>query len=320
MSSINNLSSKELEDLSLKYDYPSWLVSRYSKYVPNLQLFLECMTREEPRRYIRTNYIKISSDNLRERLSSKGFILETTNLAEVFLIKNNPYPIGATTEYLLGYYYIQDLSSCFTVDALDLSNNLLVLDMASSPGGKTTFIAQRMNNTGCILAVEPNPHRLKRLFYNIERCGVANTSIWNIDGKNILDYGLKFDRVLLDAPCSCDGIIQKEKSRKTTYVKESITHCSLKQNKLLEVAVEVTKPGGLVVYSTCSLAPEENEFIVNSVLSKYDIRLEDISFGVDGLTQFETMNLDSSLNLTKRFYPHMHNTSGFFIAKLRRIS
>lgn len=320
MSSINNLSSTELEDLSLKYDYPSWLVSRYSKYVPNLQLFLECMTREEPRRYIRTNYIKISSDNLRERLSSKGFILETTDLAEVFLIKNNPYPIGATTEYLLGYYYIQDLSSCFTVDALDLSNNLLVLDMASSPGGKTTFIAQRMNNTGCILAVEPNLHRLKRLSYNIERCGVANTSIWNIDGKNILDYGLKFDRVLLDAPCSCDGIIQKEKSRKTTYSKESITHCSLKQNKLLEAAVEVTKPGGLVVYSTCSLAPEENEFIVNSVLSKYDIRLEDISFGVDGLTQFETINLDSSLNLTKRFYPHMHNTSGFFIAKLRRIS
>ena len=173
MSSINNLSSAELEDLSLKYDYPIWLVSRYSKYVPNLRQFLECMTREEPRRYIRTNSIKISPHNLKERLSSKGFILETTNLPEVFLIKNDPYPIGDTTEYLLGYYYIQDLSSCFTVDALDLSNNLLVLDMASSPGGKTTFIAQRMNNTGCILALEPNPHRLKRLFYNIERCGVA---------------------------------------------------------------------------------------------------------------------------------------------------
>ena len=131
---------------------------------------------------------------------------------------------------------------------------------------------------------------------------------------------MNFDRVLLDAPCSCDGIIQKEKSRKTTYSKESITHCSLKQNKLLEAAVKVTKPGGLVVYSTCSLAPEENEFIVNSVLGKYDIRLEDISLGVAGLTQFETINLDSSLSLTKRFYPHMHNTTGFFIAKLRRIS
>jgi NOL1/NOP2/sun family putative RNA methylase len=199
------------------------------------------MTREEPRRYIRTNYIKISSDNLRERLSSKGFILETTDLAEVFLIKNNPYPIGATTEYLLGYYYIQDLSSCFTVDALDLSNNMLVLDMASSPGGKTTFIAQRMNNTGCILAVEPNPHRLKRLFYNIERCGVANTSIWNIDGKNILDYGLKFDRVLLDAPVVAMALFKRKRVENNLF-KESITHCSLKQNKLLEVAVEVTKP------------------------------------------------------------------------------
>ena len=320
MSLTNNFSHKELVDLSLKYDYPIWLVSRYSKYVPNLDLFLECMTKEKPQQHIRTNSIKISSHDLKRRLSLKGFILESTDLPEVFLVKSSPHPVGATPEYLLGYYYIQDLSSCFSVDALELSNDLQVLDMASAPGGKTTFIAQKMNNTGSILALESNPIRLKRLFYNIERCGVSNTCIWNIDGTTILDYGLNFDRVLLDAPCSCDGIIQKNTSRKTTYSRETIIHCSLKQKKLLDAAIQVTKPDGVVVYSTCSLAPEENEFIVNSVLTKYDVHLQDISFGKEGLTHFETLNLDNSLNMTKRFYPHMHGTTGFFIAKLRRNS
>jgi NOL1/NOP2/sun family putative RNA methylase len=246
--------------------------------------------------------------------------MEKTNLQEVFMIKSFPYSVASTTEYLLGYYYIQDLSSCIVVDELEICEDLSVLDMASSPGGKTTFIAQRMNNTGSILALEPNNSRLKRLSYNLERCGVVNTCIWNIEGSNILNYGLKFDRVLLDAPCSCDGIIQRDNNRKKTYSKESIEYCSNKQNLLINAAIKVTKPGGLLMYSTCSLAPEENEFVINDILSKYSVKLENISFGIDGLSKFEEIKLHESLKMTKRFYPHMHKTNGFFMAKLRKIS
>lgn len=320
MNSNNSISSQNIFDLSLKYDFPSWMILRYSKFMPNLELFLDHINNQDPSLYIRTNTIKITPAALCYRLSLKGFRLEKTKLKDVFLIKFSPYSVTSTSEYLLGYYFLQDLSSCLSVDELEICEGLSVLDMASSPGGKTTFIAQKMNNSGSILALEPNKLRLKRLFYNLERCGVINTCIWNIEGSDILNYDLKFDRVLLDAPCSCDGIIQKDINLKKTYTQKSIEYCSSKQNILINTAIKVTRPGGLLLYSTCSFAPEENEFIINDILSRYAVNLEKITYGIDGLAEFEGINLHKSLNRTKRLYPHIHKTNGFFMAKLRKIS
>lgn len=316
----DSISSQNIFDLSLKYDFPSWMISRYSKFIPDLELFLDHINNQDPSLYIRTNTIKITPDALCDRLSLKGFRLEKTKLNEVFLIKFSPYSITSTSEYLLGYYFVQDLSSCLSVNELEICEGLSVLDMASSPGGKTTFIAQKMNNSGSILALEPNKLRLKRLFYNLERCGVINTCIWNIEGSDILNYNIKFDRVLLDAPCSCDGIIQKDINRKKTYTQKSIEYCSSTQNILINTAIKVTRPGGLILYSTCSLAPEENEIIIDDILSRYPINLENITYGIDGLTEFEGINLHKSLNRAKRLYPHIHKTNGFFMAKLRKIT
>ena len=220
-------------------------------------------------------------------------------------------------EYLSGYYYIQDLSSCLAVESLDIKESDIVLDMAASPGGKTSFIAQKMNNKGVILALESNKNRLSKMMFNLSRCGVINTVIWNIKGEDIINYNHKFDKVLLDAPCSCDGIMQKDPTRKITYSKESIIYCSFRQSRLIESALRVLKAGGLLVYSTCSLAPEENEFIINSLLNKYDIIVESLSFGKDPLLKFGDKIMKNSIKFTKRFYPHIHNTNGFFIAKLR---
>ena len=100
----------------------------------------------------------------------------------------------------------------------------MVLDMASSPGGKTSFMAQKMNNKGMILALESDRKRLRKMMFNLSRCGVINTVYGIIKGEKIVNYNFKFDKVLLDAPCSCDGIIQKDPLRKTTYSKESITY------------------------------------------------------------------------------------------------
>lgn len=316
----DSISSQNIFDLSLKYDFPSWMISRYSKFIPDLELFLDHINNQDPSLYIRTNTIKITPYALCDRLSLKGFRLEKTKLNEVFLIKFSPYSITSTSEYLLGYYFVQDLSSCLSVNELEICEGLSVLDMASSPGGKTTFIAQKMNNSGSILALEPNKLRLKRLFYNLERCGVINTCIWNIEGSDILNYNIKFDRVLLDAPCSCDGIIQKDINRKKTYTQKSIEYCSSTQNILINTAIKVTRPGGLILYSTCSLAPEENEIIIDDILSRYPINLENITYGIDGLTEFEGINLHKSLNRAKRLYPHIHKTNGFFMAKLRKIT
>jgi 16S rRNA C967 or C1407 C5-methylase (RsmB/RsmF family) len=145
-------SSVESASLSAKYGYDEWLVSRFLEYVPNVTDFLSKMERI-PTQYIRVNTLKTTRINLIKRLLSKGFELKTTVIPEVLAVEKAPLVTGATTEYLLGHYYIQDLSSCMAVHALDIAPGQVVLDVAAAPGGKTTFMAQKMNNTGAIIAL-----------------------------------------------------------------------------------------------------------------------------------------------------------------------
>jgi tRNA (cytosine40_48-C5)-methyltransferase len=130
--------SVESVSLSAKYGYDEWLVSRFLEYVPNVKDFLSKMERI-PTQYIRVNTLKTSKADLMRRLQSKGFELKSTVMPEVLAVKKAPLVTGATTEYLLGHYYIQDLSSCMVVDALDIIPGQLVLDVAAAPGGKTTL-------------------------------------------------------------------------------------------------------------------------------------------------------------------------------------
>jgi NOL1/NOP2/sun family putative RNA methylase len=284
--------------------------------VPDVKGFLKKMELT-PQSYLRTNTLKINTKDLKERLVSKGFELEDTILDDVLCVKKQTFRLGATTEYLLGYYYIQDLSSCLAVDALDVRENQTVLDMASAPGGKTTYISQKMKNTGILIALETNPRRMRALRFNLQRCGVINTCILKMDGKSAMDLNVQFDRVILDAPCSCEGIIGKDKSRKTNHRPEDIEFCATRQSDLIETAVRVVKPGGLLVYSTCSFAPEENEIVVNLLLEKLDIEIEPIRYGSEGLTSFGLLQFNPTLKNTRRFYPHIHDTLGFYIAKMR---
>lgn len=271
-----------------------------------------------PAKYIRINTLKITKSDLIQKLIQKDITYEDTILDEVLLIKRSRYPIGATTEYLLGYYYIQDLSSCLAVDELNVLPNQLNLDMASAPGGKTTYVSQKMKNSGCIVALEPSVKRMKALKFNLSRCGITNSCIYALDGVHVGRLGLKFDRILLDAPCSCEGIIAKDPTIKTSLVPEKIERCMLRQIELLQCAIDIVKPGGLIVYSTCTFAPEENELVINKLLSMNSkIKIEPQKYGEPGLTKYGDLILDESLVNTRRFYPHIHNTSGFFIAKIR---
>jgi tRNA (cytosine40_48-C5)-methyltransferase len=302
--------------LARQYGYNEWLINRFLQFVPDVKCFLEKLEMK-PQLYIRTNTLKINTKDLKERLASKGFELEDTILDDVLCVKKQTFRIGSTTEYLLGYYYIQDLGSCLAVDALDVRENQAVLDMASAPGGKTTYMAQRMKNTGIIIALESNPRRIRALQFNLQRCGVINTCVLKMDGKGATDLNMQFDRVLLDAPCSCEGIIAKDKSRKINHRPEDIEFCAARQLALIEPAIRVVKPGGLLVYSTCSFAPEENEIIVNLLLEKVDAEIEPIRYGSEGMTSFGLLHFNPTLKNTRRFYPHIHDTLGFYIAKLR---
>ncbi len=313
--------SSYIQSLSKKYSFQSWMLSRYDKYVSDLEGFLQTINNISPRRYIRTNTLKISSNELKEILLEKECLIKETTLDGVFELIDTRYPIGATLEYLLGYYYLQDLSSCYAVDAMELKENMKILDIAASPGGKTTYISQKINNTGLIYAIESDKKRLKKLVFNITRCGSTNVSLFNVNAIS-LSFSktfskVKFDNVILDAPCSCDGVIQKDHFRKKSYSTKSIDYCSSRQMKMIDQAISLVRPGGILLYSTCSHSPEENEFVVDSLFDKYDIRIEPYEYGLPGLTSFGNHKLDESLKNTRRFYPHIHNTLGFFIAKIR---
>ncbi len=332
---FHNEYSKKIAE---KYGYKDWMISRFLRFVPHTELLLEYIEKNKSSysEYIRANSLKMDSVSLKKRLTEKGYLLEETILDEVFKIdkannasnsnnykKTNLPTIGSTLEYLKGYYYIQDLSSCIAVGELEIDERdcATVLDMAASPGGKTTFIAQKMNNTGNIIACEPNPKRMASLLFNLSRCGVKNTTIFNMPGEDVEKLGIKFDRVLLDAPCSCEGIVTKDETRKKSRNLKDIEICSIKQRNLIQSAFQVLKPGGKMVYCTCSFAPEENELVVDELMrnnNDNDMELEPVRYGIDGLTEYGDRQFSKELHHTKRLYPHIHNTNGFFIAKLTK--
>jgi NOL1/NOP2/sun family putative RNA methylase len=247
--------------------------------------------------------------------------LKSTIIPEVLAVKKAPLVIGATTEYLLGHYYIQDLSSCMAVDSLDIEPGQVVLDVAAAPGGKTTFMAQKMNNSGAIIAIEPNGRRARSMSFNLARCGVYNTCILKMDALQVAKFEIKFDRVLLDAPCSCEGVIAKDPTRKISHTPQDVDYCSGMQQRLIQAAASSVKPGGILVYSTCSFAPEENEMVVDKLLQDFiNITVEPIEYGSSGLTRFGDLIFDDQLKNARRLYPHLHDTTGFFIARLRMSS
>jgi tRNA (cytosine40_48-C5)-methyltransferase len=309
--------SVESAKLSSKYGYDEWLVSRFLEYVPKVREFLSKME-TTPTQYIRVNTLKISKADLVSRLLSKGFELKSTVMPEVLEVKKAPLPTGATSEYMLGHYYIQDLSSCMAVDALDVAPGQFVLDVAAAPGGKTTFMAQKMNNSGAIIALEPNGRRARSMSFNLTRCGVYNTCIFKSDGLYAGKFEMKFDRVLLDAPCSCEGVIAKDPTRKSSHTPEDVDYCSKIQESLIEAAASCVKPDGIMVYSTCSFAPEENEMVLDRLLRKFgNITLEPVAYGSSGLTRFGDLEFNGQLKYALRLYPHLDDTTGFFIARLR---
>ncbi len=316
MKTITFASTKESKELAKEYAYSEWIVSRFLHYIPAVYEFLKIMDRP-PKQYIRINFLKISKKELRSRLVDRGFELDDTIVEDVFAIKKAPHPIGATPEYLLGYYYVQDLSSCMAVVAMDPKDEETNLDMCAAPGGKTTYIAQKMNNTGLLVAMETNKRRMNSIVFNLNRCGVMNTCVYNMNAFMTPKLGLKYDKILLDAPCTCEGVIPKDQRRKSSRTPEDIEFCSIEQIKLVDTAVNLLKPRGTLVYSTCSFAPEENEMIVDHVLQKYDADVIPISYGSEGLTRFGDLKFDSRIKNTRRFYPHIHSTLGFYVAKIR---
>lgn len=315
-------------DLASYYSYSPFMIDLLYELFPAAELVQFLEANEVPRPItIRANTLKTRRRELAQALINRGVNLDPIDKwSSVGLqIFDSPVPIGATPEYLAGHYMLQSAASFLPVIALDPREGERVLDMCAAPGGKTTYIAALMKNTGMLLANDASKDRLRSLIANIHRMGCQNTAVSNYDGRVFPKVIRGFDRILLDAPCSGTGVISKDASVKTSKSEEDFRMLTHLQKELILAAVDScdgsSATGGIIVYSTCSISVQENEEVVDYVLKKRpNVKLVDsgLEFGKEGFTSFRGKNFHPSLKLTRRFYPHVHNMDGFYVAKLKK--
>ncbi|KAK9472887.1 NOL1/NOP2/sun family-domain-containing protein [Dipodascopsis tothii] len=319
-----------ISDIANYYSYSPYMARKlFELFSPREALeFFEA--NEVPRPVtIRTNTLKTRRRNLAQALVNRGVNLKPIgNWTKVGLqIFDSQVPIGATPEYLAGHYILQAASSFLPVIALAPQEHERVLEMAAAPGGKTTYIAALLKNTGCVFANDSNKQRLKSLVANIHRLGCTNTVVTNYDGREFPKVIGGFDRVLLDAPCTGTGVISKDPTAKTSRTEKDFIQLPFLQKQLLLAAIDSvdanSKTGGYIVYSTCSIMVEEDEAVVDYALRKRpNVKLVEtgLDFGVPGFTSFRGKKFSPKLSLTRRYYPHTYNVDGFFVAKFKKVA
>lgn len=317
------------KDLCVYYSYNDFFMRLLIKLFEPSQLleFLEASEVQRPLT-IRTNSLKIRRRDLAQAMINRGVNLDPLGkwTKEGLVVYSSQVPLGATPEYLAGYYMIQGASSMLPVVALAPEENERILDLCAAPGGKSSHIAALMKNTGVLFANDINKDRLLAVVGNFHRLGIYNTVVTNIDGVKYNQVMTGFDRVLLDAPCTGSGVISKDPSVKTTKTDVDIQRCYNLQRKLLLTAIDClsanSNTGGFLVYSTCSILPQENEWVIDYALRKRNVRLvpTGIDIGTEGFVNFAGQKYHPTMKLTRRFYPHTYNMDGFFVAKLQKFS
>lgn len=321
-----------LKDICDYYGYSDFLAEKLFNLFTPREAFEFFEANEKPRPVvIRTNTLRTQRRDLAQALINRGVTLEPVGKwSKVGLqIFDSNVPIGATPEYVAGHYILQAASSFLPVMALAPREDERILDMAAAPGGKTTYAAALMRNTGMVVANDPNKDRAKSLVANVYRLGAQNVVVSNHDAREFPKaLGLLFDRVLLDAPCSGTGVISKDPNVKTNKTERDFMLLPHRQKQLILAAIDSVRfdgkgEGGVVVYSTCSVTVEENEQVVQYALNKRpNVKLVEtgLPFGKEGFTKFRGKRFDPSMSLARRYYPHTYNVDGFFVAKLKKVA
>jgi 16S rRNA (cytosine967-C5)-methyltransferase len=302
--------------LSVKYSHPEWLVKNWVKRFGNdFTESLLISNNKLPDFSIRVNTLKITKDQLIEQFNQNEIEFKKAKYIDEALILQNPSGISKMDEFKKGYFAIQDESSMLVARILDPKPGELVIDVCSAPGGKTTHIAQLMGNTGTVISRDLHMHKINLINEAVKRLGINIVRAEQFDA-TVLDenYIKKADRVLVDAPCTGLGIINRKpdiKWSKTLEDKKEITKIQL---KILKTASEYVKYGGTLVYSTCTIEWDENEGIVREFLrDKNEFYLEDITSNISPKIEKATAK-EGFIQL----FPNIDDVDGFFIAKLKR--
>lgn len=315
------LRDPRVRGLAEKYGYLPYMIARYLEilgYDGTLTL-LEANEQPLPDS-IRCNDYAIDCGELVERLKEKGYVLEKIPwLPHGYrVVEEGVGSIGGTHEYLQGYYYVQDPASMSVVYELEPAPGELIIDMAAAPGGKSTQILQLARDRAVLVAVEKHPRRIRSLRSNLQRLRFSNYVILKGDSTRLSLPTA--DRILVDAPSTGEGIIRKDPRRKRSRTISDLAFIHELQTTMLEKAIETVAPGGVIVYSACTLAPEEGEMVIDRVLEQHPdiLEVEPLKAPTSpGITEYFGVEFDERVRTCGRFWPHVQGVEGFFICKLR---
>jgi NOL1/NOP2/sun family putative RNA methylase len=305
-------------------DDPGDVLGRYEPLVDDVEAFRAACARPLPA-VVRVNEIKATPDEVRAGFEEEGIAYETVDWHDGLLRLPDGDP-GRSWAYVHGWVYGQEEVSAVPALVLDPEPGERVFDPCAAPGSKTTQLSALMEDTGLLVANDSNLGRLSALRSNAERCGVSNVAVTNADARNFSlkpfsegDEDDPFDRALVDVPCSCEGTIRKNPDTLAGWTLDHVEGVAGVQKGILERAIEMTAPGGTVVYSTCTFAPEENEAVLDHALRNSDCELVEVDLPLEsrpGVTQWEGEEYDPAVERARRIYPHHNDTGGFFCAKL----
>ena len=270
----------------------------------------------ELRQSIRINFTNAKTKKLPERLRSLGVTIEKIPfLPSGYWIAKSKVSAGATAEYLLGMYSIQEAAAQIPVTLFTALNGKMVLDACAAPGGKTVQLADQMANSGVITALDTSKQRLAVMANHLERCHVSNTAIYHMDAQQAPRLNVTFDRVLLDVPCSGNFAADDEWFSRRTHA--DVERNAKVQREILSAATRCLADNGEMVYSTCSLEPEEDELNMDWAIKNLGLQIQAVNcFGGAGLTEVFGRKLDPQVANCKRIWPG--ETQGFFVCKLKK--
>ena len=298
-------------------EFKEKFVEKYAS-LTDIDRFLE-FSLKSIRKSIRVNTLKTSVTDLKKRLKDYR-LTQVPWCNEGFFVEGPRTDLGNLKEHQLGLFYVQEAASMIPPLILNPKLGEIVLDACAAPGSKTTQMAAMMKNQGVIVANDIKPERIKALSTNLQRCGVANTVITKSWAETI---NMKFDKILLDAPCSGTGTIRK--SLKTIKIWNPHMYKKLAgvQKRLITHCFELLNEEGIMVYSTCSISPEENEEVIDFLLDKYkNAKLQKIDIKIKRSKPIMTNNnkkFSSEIEKCLRIWPQDNDTSGFFVAKIKKI-
>lgn len=300
------LAGLKTSDPAVGFSHPKWLFERWQKRFGDERVRqLAEWNNTPPKTFARVNTLKTDAGKLLEKWRAedveydfvrRDFLAGTDLETIIFELKSHP-PFASLESFRNGWFYIQDPGTLLAPLELTSRAGETILDLCAAPGGKTTFIAQRTNNGGKIIACDVSEERLKLILENCERLGVTCVEV--IQNSELKTKNSKFDRILIDAPCSNTGVLRRRVDLRWRIAPEEIVRLQQMQLDLLKLAAPKLKPGGVLVYSTCSLEPEENTTVVKEFLKEHT---------------------DFTLEHERELLPFSDNVDGAFVARLKKSS